>query len=237
MIDALPDLGAFFAGVAATLPEDPRGEDGPAALTAQTLPAPPAALRVAGLRATWFWHWYEDSPAEHVSLEVDKPALRALGLLILATLLHPEVGPVTLHLDPTGADDGERRHVIDRLVVAPRVDADDAVGLVVRPRAFNYWPRALDKHPWFDERPAPDELPVITLRATDWALDELDGRHEAVGFGAPRPAARFAALCLDASRPGNDRLEIVLEGEQGFRGVGVGSAELTLWLPGSFGYG
>jgi hypothetical protein len=43
-------------------------------------------------------------------------------------------------------------------------------------------------------------------------------------------------LLLDISRPDCPVKEVELEGELGFRGVAPGSAEVRLWLPGSFGW-
>ena len=46
----------------------------------------------------------------------------------------------------------------------------------------------------------------------------------------------FAELLLNAGLEDNQKLEFRLAGECGYRGVGPGSAELALWLPGSLGY-
>jgi hypothetical protein len=47
---------------------------------------------------------------------------------------------------------------------------------------------------------------------------------------------RLAELLLDAGRPDNRVEEYELEGEGGFRGVGLHSAEAYLSLPGSGGW-
>jgi hypothetical protein len=65
---------------------------------------------------------------------------------------------------------------------------------------------------------------------------ELASRDVCVGFGCSVASALFAELLLNASMAANDELEFELEGEQGVRGVGPGSAEITLWLPGGLGH-
>ena len=63
--------------------------------------------------------------------------------------------------------------------------------------------------------------------------DEWAKRDTVKGFGSDRGSVLFAELLLNASRPRNPLDEYALEGELGFRGVGPGSSEVHLWLPGS----
>ena len=54
-----------------------------------------------------------------------------------------------------------------------------------------------------------------------------------MGFGSDEKNVRVAELLLNISRLDNTTDEYELESEMGFRGVGFGSAEVRLWLPGS----
>jgi len=54
--------------------------------------------------------------------------------------------------------------------------------------------------------------------------------------GSDRALVRLAELLLNAGRPDNPVVEYQLEGEGGFRGVGVHSAEVQIFLPGSLGW-
>lgn len=230
MTRPLPDLLETFAELAAALP-DAVGEE-VVVLSATTLPAPPAALATDRLCATWSWHFYGDAPVEMVSLEADKATLRALGLLVMASVFHPSPEAVTVRLT-------HPRSTIDTLRVAPERVSDDMPGYVGRPERFNYYAGAVEKHPWEGSWAAPDALPVAQLtNAAGFVVstEDLLARHVLVGFGGCEASARFAALLLNVGRPGSAVDELELEGELGFRGVGPGSAELKIWLPGSFGY-
>jgi hypothetical protein len=57
-----------------------------------------------------------------------------------------------------------------------------------------------------------------------------------VGFGNAVGSAMLGELLLNASLESNAVDELNLEGEPGYRGVGVASSELHIWLPGNLGY-
>ena len=94
-------------------------------------------------------------------------------------------------------------------------------------------------HPWVDTALSPTDMPLLTLTNEDDFLhthEHIQARDIAVGFGKFEVACRFGELLLNASLPRSETNEIVLEGECGFRGVGRGSAEIRIWLPGGLGY-
>jgi hypothetical protein len=88
------DLASPFAHVAERLER----ESGFIALSEENLPVPPPVLAKSRLCATWGYHFYGDSPVEHVSFEADKATFRALGLLVLASVFHRLPEGVTLLL-------------------------------------------------------------------------------------------------------------------------------------------
>jgi hypothetical protein len=65
----------------------------------------------------------------------------------------------------------------------------------------------------------------------DWA-----NRDTVMGFGNDDVSVRLADLLLNFGSPQNEINEVVLEGEGGFRGVGVHSAEAAFYLPGSLAW-
>jgi hypothetical protein len=108
---------------------------------------------------------------------------------------------------------------------------------IMKSRNYNY-PSSDPKHPWLNFNFPPYDLPVLYLtneKEMVTTSKDIEGRDVAVGFGGLEGSCRFAELLLNASRPSNCQLEFALESELGFRGVGPGSAEITIWLPGSIG--
>ena len=92
----------------------------------------------------------------------------------------------------------------------------------------------MGKHP-FDDCADPRELPCFGLtNREDFLLTEehWKGRDAVHGFGTDHGRALFAELLLNAGRPESSTDEYELEGEGGFRGVGIQSAEVRLYLPG-----
>lgn len=107
--------------------------------------------------------------------------------------------------------------------------------------SFEYWPGEITKHPWWPDSASnpPHDLPWVCLTNQDDFVvteEQWKARDLLRGFGSIRGSLRLAELLLDFGRPSNQRLEVVLEGEAGFRGVASQSAECTFWLPGSFGW-
>ncbi len=62
--------------------------------------------------------------------------------------------------------------------------------------------------------------------------EEWNKRDTVKIFGRDTGMVLFAELLLNAALPQNDEDEYELEGEGGFRGVGINSAEVKMFLPG-----
>jgi hypothetical protein len=227
------DLERLFGALARTLPEDQEDEPGFVSFSTSVLPAPPAALSTDRLCLTWHYRFQSyGSPTEMVSFEATKATYRHLGLLVLAAVLHREPARVHVSLN-------HPRSQVQQLVVELwNGDADDP-GLIQVPVAFNYYPGAPGRHPWTHDGVSPEQLPNLYLTKDGddiISADELSSRNVAVGFGQAAAACRMAELMLNASLSTAAPVEYDLEGESGFRGVGPGSAEIRLNLPGSLGY-
>ena len=103
-----------------------------------------------------------------------------------------------------------------------------------------YYPGETDKHPWFltPGGVRVEDLPRFLLPADEQRVgdDRWVSRDEVHLCGSDMALAHLAELLLKAGRPDNPVLEYELEGEGGFRGVGIHSAEVWFFLPGSLGY-
>jgi len=225
------DLEALYGTAASTLPYGEDAEPDEIALSGQTLPAPPAAMETDQLCATWGYHFYGDSPVEAVSFEVDKATARHLGLLIFARVFHRKAPRVVVELT-------HPRSTLRRLIIGLE-DSEPGPGLEVWPHAFHYSPWTPDRHPWLSEDIQASSFPFLTLTNEAEMLcgtADLPTRDTLAGFGPDDGACRLAELFLNAGGPDHDENEFALEGECGFRGMGPGSPELKIWLPGSLGH-
>ncbi|MFZ6769366.1 hypothetical protein ACO0LM_20135 [Undibacterium sp. Di26W] len=100
-------------------------------------------------------------------------------------------------------------------------------------------PKDLKKHPWLDKDIDVYSLPILNRgNESDYCYSKKDweDRDWLVLSGGPLANIRLAELLLKLGHPENDCLEVELEVEGGFRGVGPLSAEARFWLPGSFGW-
>ena len=204
-------------------------------LSAETLPLPPSSLAAEDLCITKYLHFYGDFATDGVAIEGNPITLGKLGLLIFSTVMHPATQPVTLTLT-------HERSTIRQLIISPtHGPAEDMPGLHIRPVFFNYYPESVSKHPWINLRPytySNYDLPVVSLSSSENSISsyqDLEQRSTAEGFGSLEGSCHFAELLLNIGQPTNTQLEFALECECGFRGVGPGSAEITIWLPGSIG--
>ena len=226
------DLAATFGALAASLPEDSEEEPGWLKLSAANLPVPQSDLVTSRLCMTWSYHLYNDHPVELVSIQVDKATCRHLGLLILSCVFHREPEQVIVHIR-------HPRSKITRLVLRYEWDDEDGSGYVSQPLCFNYYPELPARHPWWGTALKPRDLPVLGLTNEEemvFSPEHFAGRNVAVGFGDAQPSCLMADLFLNAGLEANSQLEFQLEGECGFRGVGLESAEIMIWLPGSLGH-
>ena len=216
--------------------EDDDDDDLIIVFSADNLPRAPAQLKTDDLAASWGLHSYGSTPFEMVDFTAPKRTFRLLGLLILSKVFHDGPEAVTLDLGYGGPG---TPGPIRRLVLDYRYDASERFGYSSKPDRFRYMPGRDDKHPWLGSTIQPRDMPIAYLTGSDWEesrLSDGEARETAVGFGGDEGNVLFAELLLNASMPWNERDEYALEGECGFRGVGPGSAEIRLFLPGHVFY-
>ncbi|MEL6332849.1 MAG: hypothetical protein AAFQ76_09695 [Cyanobacteria bacterium J06626_26] len=227
------ELSEIYGALASTIPQNQNSEPGFLSLSEANLPRPPKVVSITSLCITRGYHFYNDTPVDQMAIEIDRPTCAHLGLLILSCLFHPDPKRTVVRLT-------HKRSTIKEL----RIDYDwtanhDYPGYVARPFRFNFYPQPQERHPWLYTAIDTRELPIVTLTNRDEMItshEQLSDRDVALGFGCFRGAALFAELLLNASLNDSPELEYRLEGELGVRGVGPGSSELTLWLPGGLGY-
>jgi hypothetical protein len=180
------------------------------------------------------WHRYNwEYRADALRIQAHRATYRQLGLLILAVLFHEE--PVQVRLDLTHPS-SEIQHLLVEFAYCQEHYSD----YCTRPYLFRYSPQETQRHPWFYTLGGVrvEDLPsfMLTNLAAEYSEEAWSRRDTVRGFGLDRATVRIAELLLNASRPENDVLEYELEDEGGFRGVGVHSAEVRLFLPGSLGW-
>lgn len=226
------DLQRLFGESAAATPTD---EEESLVFTAGTLPTAPPRLSTDGLYIKKGAHEYPYGyRADLLHFYARKQTYRLLGLLFLSVVFEPEPKAVTLELTHAASD--VRYFQVENAFAPPE---ELSAGFYSRPHAFVYWPRDVGKHP-FDCRTDAADLPCFGLtNQEDFLLTEehWKGRDTVHCFGTDRGNALFAELLLNAGRPESSSDEFELEGEGGFRGVGVQSAEVRLYLPGHLAWG
>jgi hypothetical protein len=100
------------------------------------------------------------------------------------------------------------------------------------PTLVNYELGMAERHP--TPLPQPEDQPHLELTdadEADWA--DSAKRDTVVGFGNDRAVAWLADMLIDVGSHDSGVVEVDLESFAGFGGVGPGSAELRIWLPGS----
>ena len=197
------------------------------------LPRPPSVVTTAELCLNRGGHSYDHFLVDAVSIEADKATLARLGLLMLSSVLHRLESRITVHLT-------HPRSKIRTLIIDPTHFRAGASGwLQVLAQSFHYVPAEVCKLSWqFETHFTPWELPVLSLTNEQEMLihpEDFERREVAIGFGSMEGTCRLAELFMNASRPSNKQLEFALECEVGIRGVGPGSAEMSIHLPGSLG--
>jgi hypothetical protein len=169
--------------------------------------------------------------ADALHLHAARQTVRALGVIVFASLFAAPGTSTDITLSHPASD-------IRTLRI--RASSNERHNLALAPLWYDYRPSQHRRHPWNDDGVDPYELPAVYL--TDH--EELGGltdarwltRDTVVGFGTAQAVARFGQFLLDIGDPGHIGDEYHLEGEAGVRGVAPMSAELSLWLPGSFGW-
>lgn len=107
------------------------------------------------------------------------------------------------------------------------------------PYNYEYWPTEITRMPWIHRNIPHSDYPCFFLTNEDEMIaDEADwvNRDTVIISGTDVSLVLLAELLMNISNKNNKITEIDLEGEMGFRGVGPGSAEVKILLPGSFGW-
>lgn len=192
----------------------------------ENLRRPPANLTCDTLVIKRGLHGYGHARFDVIHIHASRETYRQLGVLLLATVFHrDEVELVLTH----------RGSAIRSLVLEPVWIMSRPSRYTVQPEAFTYWPEEKTRHP----RMSDDPLDMPKLNFDDDA--RLGGDLAAVATkvvdeSCDRGRVLLAELLLDAGRKETVLDEYHLEGECGYRGVGPGSAEVSIWLPGSIGF-
>jgi hypothetical protein len=228
------DLETLFGQLSQTIPTSPE-ESRTVLLSAQTLPVPRSHLASDRLLIKKCFHEY--GPSRRVNalwFQAHHLVYRQLGLLLLSVVFAPEAKRIHLELTYPASD---IKHL---LIDYPYRDDNPDVGFVTRLYGFQYTPAVTGKHPWIGTPHVdPSDLPVfyLTNQESYTVTEEQEhARNTVVGFGFEAATTRLAELFLNMSLPHNPVNEYVLEGEGEYRGVGIHSAEVRFFLPGSLGW-
>lgn len=223
------DLESIFFDLAKKLPINSDGEKS-FIFTSENLPIPDSLIETTKLYVKKGEHVYAPSfRADSITFYARKETYRYLGLLILSIVFHPEPSEICIKINHTESD-------VSNLIVEFEHPSLDQLysGYHTKPFAFEYYPSLPARHP-FDRCIKPENLPRFNLTNTeDFLMKEEDwkNRNTVRIFGSDYGLVIFAELLLNAALPQNEESEYELEGESGFRGVGLSSAEVTLLLPG-----
>ncbi len=222
------DLEITYSDLAPRLPSQTDGYES-ITLSSENLPLPPAEMASDNLYILKVDHVYNDwFKVDMLWFFARKETYRYLGLLILSLVFH-RVSEFKFRLNHPH---GEIKSLI--IEYAYRNIGELTAGYHTQPFAFEYYPQLPDKHP-FDRCVLPKELPCFELsnsKNLSFTDDDWKQRDTVRIFGSDTGLVLFAELLLNLSVPHNEQDEFELEGESGFRGVGINSAEAKLFLPG-----
>ena len=162
----------------------------------------------------------------------NRETYRQLGLLILAKVFHPFSEKIQINLsDP-------RSEIKSLTIEYTERPLPEFVGYRTLPYGFVYYAELPSRHPFLkhgQEIPA-NELPCFGLTNAGFfgvTDEDFKNRDHIKIFGTDKALVNFSELLLNIGGNENAQLEFQLECESGYRGVGISSAEITLWLPGS----
>ena len=224
------DLHRFFGEMASSLPVEERQSF---TFSVKSFAEIPDRLETDQLVIAKAHHDYDGAfRMDMLKFFAEKTTYLELGLLMLSVVFRP--GGARVHVGLTNAASTVRNLVIQYGGNTTRVSGHQTL-----PEAFVFYPGEVCKHPWVHQnldsfglpRFALTNLEECVVTDQDWAL-----RDTVFGFGNDDASVRLAGLLLKLGSPRNETNEVVLEGEGGFRGVGVHSAEAAFYLPGSLAW-
>ncbi len=219
----------IFGDLSTRLPASSNGNES-FTFTTETLPVPPSQIETQNLYINKGSHIYHPAfKIDSIGFNARKETYRYLGLLILAAVFHPRPSEITIKLSHAESD------ILNLIIEYKHFDLVNLYpGYHTKPFYFEYYPALSWKHP-FDKCINPEHLPCFSLtNVEDFqnSDDDWKNRDTVRIFGSDTGMVRFAELLLNVASPQNEQDEYALEGEAGFRGVGIKSAEATLLLPG-----
>lgn len=222
-------LETIFGDLAVRLPLSLDGNES-FTLTSETLPILPSEIETQNLYIKKRSHIYDSSfKIDSIGFNARKETYRYLGLIILATVFHSQTSEIVVKLNHPESD------ILNLIIEYKHYDlANPYPGYYTKPLYFEYYPALSWKHP-FGKCIDPEHLPCFSLtNMKDFHNSQDDWKNQDTVriFGSDKGMVRFSELLLNAALPQNEEDEYQLEGEGGFRGVGINSAEATLLLPG-----
>lgn len=221
------DLHHFLGPIADSLPTEERQSF---RFSASSFGEIPSLLETKQLVITKGHHDYGGaSRVDALSFFAQKDTYRELGLLVLAVVFRPGGTRIRLALTNPASN-------IQNLVVEYEGLTKRGFAYRTKPDHFLFFPGNVDKHPWIYQRLDLFSLPTFKLTNVKDSVvtdDDWAQRDTVVGFGNDDGSVQLAELLLRFGSPQNQTIEIMLEGEGGFRGVGRFSAEAYFHLPGS----
>lgn len=221
------DLETIYSDLASQLPSRTDGNES-ITLSSENLPLPPSEMTTINLYILKAERTYNDwFKVDSLWFFAHKETYRQIGLLILSVIFH-RVSEIKVRLNHPHSE-------IKSLIVeyAYRNLDDLTAGYHTQPFAFEHYPQLPAKHP-FDSCVSPIDLACFELsnsKDLNFTDDDWKQRDTVKIFGSDVGMVSFAELLLNLSVPHNEQDEFELEGESGFRGVGIGSAEVKLFLP------
>ncbi len=228
------DVEEIFGTIADHIPTS---EDTEFVFSAEVLPQPPPLLETNQLvirKGERTSYSYTVNRVDALHFQAHKRTYRVFGLLFLARVFHSELPEI--HIRLTHAESDIHEIILDyRIGTWPLIPEYQT-----RPDKFTYWPEAAEKYRHSILRIPDQFLPRLSLtdasKVPDTQTSEWAARDILRCAGSDCGNVLFANVLLNLSRPEEIAQEFTLEGEFGFGGVGRGSAEVTLWLPGSDGW-
>lgn len=175
---------------------------------------------------------YDDFRADQLQFFTSKPMYHKLAFLILSVVFRP--GGSRVHVALTNPSSDIKSLIIEYTGSTTRISGHHTV-----PQKFTFYLHQVSTHPWTGQNPDLCGFPRFVLtNMKQFVVSEEDwaNRDTVMGFGNDDVSVRLADLLLNFGSSQNRTNEILLEGEGGFRGVGVHSAEAAFYLPGSLAW-
>lgn len=226
-------------------PDSSRTADNPWRIDGSTLPAPPEEVHTDKLVINVgekFSDWISyGNRNDRVQFYATRQTYRYLGYLFFATLFAGRSRPVKLHLTHS------RSHI--RTLAIDGMDPEPGgwdEGLYLKPNFFGYVRHSVEKYPF--EAGGPDRLQCVhdAYDLPRFIVESDAPMVQGPEYWASRNTLRFcpnhtgmalfAQLLLDISFSPQETDEFHLYTHPTFQAVAPGSAEVSIWLPGSFGW-